>query len=191
MRSIALLFSLALIHVTCRNYRILPPNSKNIYIYIRISNTLHVYIDQVSSSSCPGRKHTRTHTIFRMEIINRVYQNVYETFAEIDPKHALRLIVIVGGYIFLRNIAQRELAKRQLQNHVKEGEKAKQENQLKELVDDPNDPAIANDNSFGWGKRTRQRVKRQEKILEEKFRELQESQGFQDDDRDIEDLLED
>lgn len=126
-----------------------------------------------------------------MEIINRVYQNVYETFAEIDPKHALRLIVIVGGYIFLRNIAQRELAKRQLQNQVKEGEKAKQENKLKELVDDPNGPAIANDNSFGWGKRTRQRVKRQEKILEEKFRELQESQSFQDDDRDIEDLLED
>lgn len=126
-----------------------------------------------------------------MDFVNRVYNNIADTFGGIDASHAIRLVMVVGGYILLRNLAQRELAKRQLEDQIKKSQEKKEEERLKELAPDLNDPEAIEDNTFGWGKKTRKRVKRQQKILEERLEELQQYQGSQDDDKDIEDLLED
>ncbi|SCU85580.1 LADA_0D08372g1_1 [Lachancea dasiensis] len=126
-----------------------------------------------------------------MDLLQNSFQNVYDSFANLDFQHAIRLVIIVGGYVLLRNLAQRHLAKKQLENKVREGEKLRAEERQEKLVEDPNSVASVNENAFGWGNKTRQRVKRQEKILEERIDELKKYQGNLDDDEDIADLLED
>ncbi|CUS22336.1 LAQU0S05e03092g1_1 [Lachancea quebecensis] len=126
-----------------------------------------------------------------MDFFNRAYQNLYDTFAGIDAAHAIRLVIIVGGYLLFRNLTQKHLAKKQLEQKLRKSEEAKAAEKQKELVADPQDDETIQDNAFGWGNKTRKRVKRQEKILEERLQELEKLQGSQDDDKDIEDLLED
>ncbi|SCV02902.1 LAME_0H06128g1_1 [Lachancea meyersii CBS 8951] len=126
-----------------------------------------------------------------MELLNNAYHHLYDSIAGLDAQHIIRLVIIVGGYALLRNLAQKHLAKRQLERKVREGEQAKAEQKLEELVDDPKGEETASANAFGWGNKTRQRVKRQEKILEERIQELQKYQGNLDDDQDIAHLLED
>ncbi|CEP61839.1 Pga2p LALA0_S04e01882g [Lachancea lanzarotensis] len=126
-----------------------------------------------------------------MELLDNAYQTLYASVASLDAQRIIRLVIIVGGYALLRNLAQRHLAKRQLDRKVREGQLAKDEKRVEELVDDPNSAQSAESNAFGWGNKTRQRVKRQEKLLEERIEELQKYQGNLDDDQDIADLLED
>ncbi|SCU87802.1 LAFA_0E08900g1_1 [Lachancea sp. 'fantastica'] len=126
-----------------------------------------------------------------MELLDNAYHTLYASIASLDAQRIIRLIIVVGGYALLRNLAQRHLAKRQLDRKVREGEAVKAEQKLEDLVDDPKSAKAADSNAFGWGNKTRQRVKRQEKMLEERIEELQKYQGNLDDDQDIADLLED
>ncbi|CAH03088.1 Pga2p [Kluyveromyces lactis] len=128
-----------------------------------------------------------------MEVLQNLKTNLYQTF-DIDLQHAIRLIVIVGGYFFLRQIAQRELAKRQLKNQLAE----KDDEAIRSVAAGTSDGSTAdqgessaNGSSFGWGNRTRQRVKKQEELLESEIQRLQENGAVLDpeDDKDIEDLL--
>ncbi|SCU80212.1 LAMI_0B01222g1_1 [Lachancea mirantina] len=126
-----------------------------------------------------------------MEIVERVYNNVVDTFAGLDPLHVIRLVVIVGGYIMMRNVAQKYLAKKQLEHKLKESEAAKQNGQsVNDSTTELLDAADESDATFGWGKKTRKRVQKQQQLLEERLEELKRMQGEQDDDKDIEDLLE-
>lgn len=132
-----------------------------------------------------------------LEVIKNLYA---ELFTDLDYKKWLRLVIIVGGYILIRNLAQRELAKRKLASQLKADEKLKIKNNTKQYLEDPEDvsQSKAVTSSFGWGNRTRQRVKQQEKAFEEAVEKLKEQQEREakygigaDEDADIQDLLED
>lgn len=101
---------------------------------------------------------------------------------ELDLKHLIRLIAIIGGYWFLRTQASKFLATRQLKDQVDNDNAEKQQAKLEELVEQPEDQE-----SWGFGKKTRLRVKRQEKILQEALERAYENEK---EDADIENLLE-
>ena len=125
------------------------------------------------------------------EIIDKIVPYIPESLKEIDIHKAIRLTVIVGGYILIRNVTQKYLANRQLENQLKQDTERKEQERIEDLVDDPNAKASGlDDGSWGWGKKTRRNVKRQEKILQEQIENLQNGQAL-DEDKDIEDLLED
>lgn len=124
-------------------------------------------------------------------IIEKIVPYIPETLKDIDIHKAIRLTVIVGGYILVRNIVQKHLATRQLERQLEQDEERKKKERLGELVEDPDAQTTGTDDgSWGWGKKTRRTVKRQEKLLEEQIENLQNGQDL-DDDKDIEDLLED
>lgn len=125
-----------------------------------------------------------------MELVDRVSNNLYDTFADLDAKKVLRLVIIVGGYILIRNLASRELAKRKLQSEVRKDERDMSDNKARDLVDNPEAEATAT--QFGWGNKTRQRVKKQEDMLAKMIERAQMEKDQGDDDlADIEDLLHD
>ncbi|CDK25322.1 unnamed protein product [Kuraishia capsulata CBS 1993] len=113
-------------------------------------------------------------------------------FADYSIYSLLRLISIIGGYIFLRQILLRDIKRRQLKAQLDSDNKQKQA----DLIDNPNDLAKAtgvqaSDQIWGWGKSTRQRAKRQEKIVQEMLeRDATRNNGDYDSDEDIADLLE-
>lgn len=125
-----------------------------------------------------------------MELVDRVSNNLYDTFADLDAKKVLRLVIIVGGYILIRNLASRELAKRKLQSEVRKDERNMSDNKARDLVDNPEAETTAT--QFGWGNKTRQRVKKQEDMLAKMIEraQMEKDQG-EDDLADIEDLLHD
>lgn len=127
-----------------------------------------------------------------MELVDRVRNNVYDTFADIDSKKALRLVIIVGGYILIRNLVSRELAKRKLQSQVRKDERELSDNKSKNLVDNPESEAETTAAKFGWGNKTRQRVKKQEDMLAKMIERAQMEKDENDDDlADIEEFLQD
>ncbi|CAI4049801.1 hypothetical protein SKDZ_14G1730 [Saccharomyces kudriavzevii ZP591] len=109
-----------------------------------------------------------------------------------DYTHFIRLVIIVGGYLLVRNIASRELAKKQLAAQVEKDKRAKEEKRSKDLIDKPGEPATAETTSFGWGKKTRRRVKKQQELFENALEEAKKRQQTvePDSDADIEELLE-
>ncbi|CAI4035964.1 hypothetical protein SMKI_14G1740 [Saccharomyces mikatae IFO 1815] len=109
-----------------------------------------------------------------------------------DYKHFIRLVIIVGGYLLVRNIASRELAKKQLAAQVEKDKQDKEEKRSKDLIDRPDESAVAKTTSFGWGKKTRKRVKKQQELFENALEEAKKrQQGMEpDSDADIEELLE-
>lgn len=112
---------------------------------------------------------------------------------EIDLHHALRLILIVCGYAFLRNVVSKYLATKQLKQQLEKDESERDLNKIKELVDDPQDNADStsyDNGNWGFGKKTRRSFKRKEKILKEELENLHAHEQY-DSDKDIEDLLED
>ncbi|QLG74185.1 hypothetical protein HG535_0G00690 [Zygotorulaspora mrakii] len=126
-----------------------------------------------------------------MEFVDKIRDNIYDTFADIDAKKGMRLVIIVGGYILIRNLAQRELAKRKLQSQVREDEKSLSEKKGENLIDRPREVA-STATEFGWGNKTRKRVKKQEEVFSKMVEraQLQQLEG-ENDLNDIEDLLED
>jgi hypothetical protein len=111
--------------------------------------------------------------------------------SEIDPFHALRLIVIVFGYYVLRNAVSKYLTNKQLQDQLNKDASERDEQKIQELVDDPSvkgDSTGLDDGSWGFGKKTRRVVKHQQKIFQE---QLERMQAGEDSDDDIADLLED
>ncbi|KAH3665387.1 hypothetical protein OGAPHI_003571 [Ogataea philodendri] len=98
--------------------------------------------------------------------------NIYESFTqEFDIFKSLRLVVIIGGYIFFR---QRYLAFMK-QYQVKKKLEEDRNNKSNELIERPGeghlDEAVssgisASDGRWGWGKRTRNKVKSQQKLLQ-------------------------
>ncbi|KOG97015.1 Processing of GAS1 and ALP protein 2 [Saccharomyces pastorianus] len=109
-----------------------------------------------------------------------------------DYKHFIRLVMIVGGYMLVRNIASRELAKKQLAAQVEHDKREKEEKRSEELIDKLDGPSVAETTSFGWGKKTRQRVKKQQELFEKALEEAKQKQQGRDpdSDADIEELLE-
>lgn len=125
-----------------------------------------------------------------MELLDRVGTNIYDTFADIDSKKALRIVIIAGGYILIRNLVSRELAKRKLQSEVRKDERELSDNKGRNLIDNPEAETTAT--QFGWGNRTRQRVKKQEDLLAKMVERAQAEKDQDEDDlADIQEFLHD
>ncbi|QLL32762.1 hypothetical protein HG536_0D02840 [Torulaspora globosa] len=126
-----------------------------------------------------------------MELVDRVRNNFYDTFADMSSTKAVRLVVIVGGYILIRNLVSRELAKRKLQSQIRKDERELSDNKGKELIDNPEADATTSSIEYGWGNRTRQKIKKQEDMLAKMVEHAQiEKDRTEDDLSDIQDLLE-
>lgn len=110
---------------------------------------------------------------------------------EIDPYHLIRLVIIITGYIVVRNAVSKYLANRQLQQQLDKDASERDVKKIRELVDDPSiaETSGVDDNTWGFGKKTRKVVKRQQKILQEQLETAH--LDVDDDDKDIEYLLED
>ncbi|AMD19376.1 HBR475Cp [Eremothecium sinecaudum] len=107
-----------------------------------------------------------------------------------DFQTFMRLVIIIGGYALLRGHLQKYLSNRELKRKANIDEKEIAKKQLDDLVEDPNQQVESSTTAFGWGEKTRERVRKQEKILQEQIEKLKQNQGNEDDDEDIEDLLE-
>lgn len=123
------------------------------------------------------------------------FQFIYN-YVDKDTLHKyLRLTIIVCLYIFARGYYSNWSKQRQvrnqldLDNKLKAQEKQKKQEEEEQKFDQLDDEA----KSFGWGKATRRKVKRQEKILQDAAEEIRENNQSSYDaaeDHDIEDLLE-
>lgn len=130
-----------------------------------------------------------------MDLLQNIKERAIIRLRSIDYQQGLRLVIIVGGYMLLRRLAQRELAKRQLASQVQRDQERKQE----KLIDRPEEEATttsvaAEPETFGWGNKTRYRVKKQQELLGQAIDNLKKKQQHQagyDSDEDIADLLED
>lgn len=133
-----------------------------------------------------------------MDLLENIKQRAITRIQSIDHKKALRLVIIIGGYILIRRLIQRELAKRQLANQLQ----ADKERKKNKLIDNTDDlySGQGKDNkeptAFGWGNKTRYRVKKQQEMLGQAIDNLKKRQQYttaydEDSDHDIADLLED
>lgn len=127
--------------------------------------------------------------------------NLHSTFTNMTIQGWIRLIVIVGGYMLLRPYALKWLGKRQFESMEEQERKDREEeeerakitpNQLRgekgpaefeELSDDEGESTASN---WGAKARVRQRTMIKQMLEREERRRLEEE-----DDKDIEDLLED
>lgn len=124
------------------------------------------------------------------ELFDYITPYIPESLKEIDLLKGIRLIAIVGGYWVIRNSVQKHLARRQLEQQLKHDEEQKHQTRIEELIEDPNARATGiDDGSFGWGKKTRRNIQKQQEILKQTLENLENQDD--DDDADIADLLED
>lgn len=116
--------------------------------------------------------------------------NLYETFADVSPLKWIRLVAIVGGYIFFRNIVEKELQKRKIKKQIQEDEQKKLLERENTLVENPDQiEEEESSTGFGWGNKTRKRVEKQRQQFEEAAERLRNNPNLDDSDDDIKDLL--
>ncbi|CCF60298.1 hypothetical protein KAFR_0J02340 [Kazachstania africana CBS 2517] len=121
-------------------------------------------------------------------ILEKLKKNV---FSEFDLQNGIRLVIIVGGYILFRNLATRQLSKKQLEQQVRDDERRISEERVEKLIEKPEDEQTSYE--FGWGNKTRHRVQKQRDLFEQAVDRLKQNsqQNTNDSDDDIADLLED
>ncbi|CAB4252294.1 similar to Saccharomyces cerevisiae YNL149C PGA2 Essential protein required for maturation of Gas1p and Pho8p [Maudiozyma barnettii] len=131
-----------------------------------------------------------------MDYVTGMISRFTESILNMNIQQAIRLTIIVGAYILFRNIASKHLTKKQLESRVRQDEARIQKEKKDGLIEDPN--KISGNNSstsgFGWGKKTRKRVQRQEEMFERAVDELKRKQELgitEDSDDEIAELLED
>ncbi|AAS53426.1 AFR055Wp [Eremothecium gossypii ATCC 10895] len=123
-----------------------------------------------------------------MEYIENFKYNLKESF-HLDLHQGFRLLIIVAGYMLLRTQLQKILANRELKRKLAQ-DQAEEKRKRERLVEDPNQAPEAESTPFGWGEKARLRARRQEQLLQERAEQLQHEQAGADEDKDIEDLLE-
>lgn len=135
-----------------------------------------------------------------MDRIAKIFENSWENIVNIDPKKGLRLIIIAGAYMLLRGLVTRDQNRRQLARQVREQEERVKKERQETLLERPDELDVSKTTSseFGWGKKTRQRVKKQQQVFERAVDDLKRQQELQlagvgrdDSDAEIEELLED
>ncbi|SMN18378.1 similar to Saccharomyces cerevisiae YNL149C PGA2 Essential protein required for maturation of Gas1p and Pho8p [Maudiozyma saulgeensis] len=131
-----------------------------------------------------------------MEFVSGMISRFTESVLNMDIQKAIRLTIIVGAYILFRNIASKHLTKKQLESRVRQDEQRIQREKKEGLIEDPNKISESNSSTsgFGWGKKTRKRVQRQQEMFERAVDDLKRKQELgvtEDSDDEIADLLED
>lgn len=125
-------------------------------------------------------------------LFERTRTNLLASFEGFDLKKALRLIIIIGGYILIRNIGSRELAKRKLQNEVRRSQQEKSDKNQENLIEKPGQTSGSTSAMpFGWGNKTRKRRKEQQEAFADLVERINKEKKKGNDLEDIEDLLED
>lgn len=120
-------------------------------------------------------------TNLTMSVANFLYEKIQKKlFKDFDVYQLIRLVIIVGGYIFLRTRVSDFLKQRQLKTQLEHDNKKKEN----ELINDPtgqvaeaeaeelflNNGNIAkSEKSWGWGKTTRRKVKKQQALFEKEI----------------------
>lgn len=131
-----------------------------------------------------------------MDFVTNMVSRFTESVMNMDIQKAIRLTIVVGAYILFRNIASKHLTKKQLESRVRQDEQRIQKEKKEGLIQDPNNlsESSASASGFGWGKKTRKRVQRQQEMFERAVDDLKRKQEMgvtEDSDDDIADLLED
>ncbi|CCK72022.1 Pga2p KNAG_0I02360 [Huiozyma naganishii CBS 8797] len=132
-----------------------------------------------------------------MGLTDTVYVQLVHMWDGFDVYKLLRLVIVVGGYMLIRTLVQRDLAKRQLKRQLEQDKLRKEGAPATEpAMESAKGPAAASSSSselsqFGWGNKTRVRVKQQQELLASAIDKLREGQFDSQRDDDIADLLED
>lgn len=107
-------------------------------------------------------------------VVNKIQRRVFENF---DVYQLIRLVIIIGGYIFLRTRVSDFLKQRQLKAQIENDKQLKAD----KLINDPTGEAAKaeaeelfvehegihkSEKSWGWGKATRRNVKKQQALFE-------------------------
>lgn len=111
------------------------------------------------------------------QILERVQNRV---FGDFDVYQLIRLVIIIGGYVFLRTRVSDYLKQQQLKTKVEQDRDLK----AQKLIDDPtgevaeaeaealfpnNEGISRSEKGWGWGKSTRRKVKKQQAIFEKEI----------------------
>lgn len=121
-----------------------------------------------------------------------VSRNLSDTFGNMTLQGWIRLVVIVGGYLLLRPYIMKFAVKGAVKNLEEEDKKAKAQispNELRGLVEDePEIDEEGDGTGADWGQKARVR---QRTMLKELLEAEERRRAEEEDDKDIEDLLED
>lgn len=121
-----------------------------------------------------------------------------DILAQFEGPKLVRLIAIVGGYVLFRRLFLSHVRTSQLKSLLRDDQRDKEY----DLATNPDEmfdrlgvsTGIADSAKqlveFGWGKKTRRNNKLQQQVLEEKFERMA-AHMTEDDDKDIEQFLED
>ncbi|QOU21392.1 hypothetical protein BRETT_001114 [Brettanomyces bruxellensis] len=111
-------------------------------------------------------------------------------WADLDAHKIIQLVIIIGGYIVLRQRFVKYMKNKELKQQLTERKKENAEHLIDRPEDLADDPLSVSERSWGWGKETRKRVRRQQHILEEQLKsEQQTTEDGVDSDAEIENLL--
>ncbi|KAG0677961.1 hypothetical protein C6P40_004463 [Pichia californica] len=143
-----------------------------------------------------------------MSILNTVVEKIQKrVFNDFDIYQLIRLVIIVGGYIFLRTRVSDYLKQQQLKAQIEHDKELKSS----KLINDPTgEIAKAEDEElfkeheginksekgWGWGKSTRRKIKKQQAIFEQEIEKAaveaqRKLQSGYDSDEEINELLHD
>lgn len=116
-----------------------------------------------------------------MGVIDGLFDKVQrKLFSEFDVYQFIRLVIIIGGYIFFRTRASEYMKNRQIQNQISQDN----EDKARKLIEDPTgegaqaeaeemfqeyDGIKKSEKGWGWGKATRKRVKKQQALFEKEI----------------------
>ncbi|GME84735.1 unnamed protein product [Ambrosiozyma monospora] len=124
----------------------------------------------------------------------RSIQAIIEDFInEFNPHHLVKLLIIIGGYIFFRQRFMDFMKQKQIKNQLAADEETKKQNLIERPEDYMNSTGVeASESGWGWGKNTRRKVKKQQQLFEEEIEKsalrAQNNSGYDSDD-DIKELL--
>lgn len=143
-----------------------------------------------------------------MDTVIHIFERIQKRlFSDFDVYQFIRLVIIIGGYIFLRSRVSDYLKQQQLKTEIEQDKELK----AKKLIDDPtgevaeaeaeelfqdSEGISRSEKGWGWGKSTRRKVKKQQALFEKEIekatveaqRKLQ--KGY-DSDEEINELLQD
>lgn len=109
--------------------------------------------------------------------IERIQKRLFNNF---DIYQLIRLVIIIGGYIFLRTRVTDYLKQQQLKAQIEHDKELKS----KKLIDDPtgevakaeseelfqeHEGISKSEKGWGWGKSTRRKVKKQQALFEQEI----------------------
>ncbi|ESW98404.1 hypothetical protein KL918_005127 [Ogataea parapolymorpha] len=123
--------------------------------------------------------------------------NLWEGLSqEFDIYKILRLVVIIGGYIFFRQRYLEFMKHYQVKKQLEEDHKRNAEALIEkpDIIKAEPTGVAGSDNRWGWGKRTRSKVKAQQRLFQKQVEQaaLQTLQtNGSDSDEEINELLED